>query len=61
MAEYYPLISRAVGGLADSTGEKRHALYERARFSHHEIDPAMRDDAIEALTAVRDELREAAE
>jgi hypothetical protein len=31
MAEYYPLISRAVGGLADSTGEKRHALYERAR------------------------------
>jgi hypothetical protein len=31
MAEYYPLISRAVGGLADNSGEKRHALYERAR------------------------------
>jgi hypothetical protein len=35
-------------------------LYERARFSHHEIDPGMREDAIAALTAVRDELREAA-
>lgn len=31
MAEYYPLISRAVGGLDDNTGEKRRALYERAR------------------------------
>src|SRR5579884_1563856 len=31
MAEYYPLISRAVGGLEDKSGEKRRALYERAR------------------------------
>jgi hypothetical protein len=35
-------------------------LYERARFSQHEIDPTMRERAIDALTAVRDELREAA-
>jgi hypothetical protein len=34
-------------------------LYERARFSQHEIDPTMRERAIDALTAVRDELREA--
>lgn len=31
MAEYYPLISRAVGGLSDNSGENRRALYERAR------------------------------
>ena len=32
-------------------------LFEWARFSHHEPEPAMRDDAIDALVAVRDELR----
>jgi hypothetical protein len=32
-------------------------LFERARFSHHEIDPAMKDEAIEALVSVRDDLR----
>ena len=32
-------------------------LYERARFSVHAVDPLMKDDAIEALEAVRDELR----
>jgi hypothetical protein len=31
MADYYPLISRAVGGLDINTGENRRALYERAR------------------------------
>jgi len=35
-------------------------LYERAKFSLHEIRPDMREDAIGALTAVRDELRAAA-
>jgi hypothetical protein len=32
-------------------------LFEWARFSHHEPEPSMRDDAVEALSAVRDELR----
>jgi hypothetical protein len=33
------------------------ALFERAKFSPHEIDSAMKRDAINALVAVRDELR----
>jgi hypothetical protein len=32
-------------------------LFEWARFSHHEPEPWMRDEAVEALVAVRDELR----
>jgi Domain of unknown function (DUF4129) len=32
-------------------------LFEWARFSHHEPEPAMRDEAVNALVAVRDELR----
>ena len=32
-------------------------LFERAKFSHHAIDASMKDDAIDALVAVRDELR----
>ena len=31
MADYFPLIARAVGGLDKNTGENRRALYERAR------------------------------
>lgn len=31
MADYYPLIARAVSGLDKNTGEMRGALYERAR------------------------------
>ena len=32
-------------------------LFEWARFSHHEPERSMRDDAVDALIAVRDELR----
>jgi hypothetical protein len=32
-------------------------LFEWAKFSHHEPEPSMRDEAVEALEAVRDELR----
>ncbi|HEX6678902.1 MAG TPA: DUF4129 domain-containing protein, partial [Actinomycetes bacterium] len=35
-------------------------LFQRARFSHHEVGEAMKREAIEALAAVRDELRAAA-
>ena len=31
MADYYPLIAKAVAGLDKSTGETRRALYDRAR------------------------------
>src|SRR5262245_22033228 len=31
MADYHPLIARAVAGLEKNTGEQRRALYERAR------------------------------
>src|ERR1700722_7597822 len=31
MADYYPLIAKAVTGLDKSTGEARRALYDRAR------------------------------
>jgi hypothetical protein len=33
------------------------ALFERAKFSHHEIDAGMKDEAIDALVAFRDEMR----
>jgi hypothetical protein len=36
-------------------------LFEWAKFSHHEPEPRMRDEAIAALVAVRDELRQPAE
>jgi hypothetical protein len=36
-------------------------LFERAKFSHHRIGPADRDEAIAALRAVRRELAEAVE
>jgi hypothetical protein len=43
--------------------EAAHALtelFERARFSTHEIDTAMRSEAVASLEAVRDDLRAAA-
>jgi len=39
--------------------ERLAELFERARFSRHVIDEDMREDAIVALTSVRDELRAA--
>ena len=33
MADYHPLIARAVAGLDKNTGENRRSLYERARVA----------------------------
>jgi uncharacterized protein DUF4129 len=48
--------------ILDAVGASGHAvrritkLFERARFSEHDIDQAMKDDAIESLTGLRAEL-----
>lgn len=62
MAEYYPLISRAVGGLDDNTGEKRRALYERARAALinqlRNSDPPLGEEQIEReKSALEDAMR----
>jgi hypothetical protein len=52
-------VERALGELETSAGAIRRLtdLFEWAKFSHHEPEPSMRDEAIDALVAVRDELR----
>jgi hypothetical protein len=37
--------------------ERLTALYEQAKFSHHEVDTPMKENAVDALERVRDELR----
>jgi hypothetical protein len=50
MADYHPLISRAVTGLDKNTGENRRALYERARTALvnqlRSVDPALNESDI---------------
>ena len=50
MADYYPLIARAVAGLEKNTGENRRALYERARTALvaqlRGVDPALDESEI---------------
>lgn len=52
-------LGRALGALDASAGAVTRLtdLFEWAKFSQHAPEPAMRDEAIEALEAVRDELR----
>jgi hypothetical protein len=52
-------VERALLSLDTSAGAVRRLtdLFEWARFSQHEPEPWMRDDAVDALSAVRDELR----
>jgi hypothetical protein len=52
-------VERALLTLDTSAGAVRRLtdLFEWARFSQHEPEPWMRDDAVDALSAVRDELR----
>jgi len=51
-------LERALGELDTSAGSVRRLteLFEWAKFSQHEPEPEMRDEAIDALVAVRDEL-----
>jgi hypothetical protein len=39
--------------------ERLTELFERAKFSPHAIDAAMKEEAIDALESLRDELRSA--
>jgi hypothetical protein len=55
-------LARILGEL-DVRPTAAHALtelFERAKFSRHEIDAAMREEAVASLEAVRDDLRAAA-
>jgi hypothetical protein len=62
MADYYPLIARAVEGLGTSTGEGRRALYERARAALvaqlRGIDPPLSEaDITRERLALEDAIR----
>ena len=55
----FEYLERALRSL-DTSADAVHRLtdlFEWAKFSQHEPEPAMRDEAIDALLAVRDELR----
>jgi Domain of unknown function (DUF4129) len=54
--EYLERTLLALETSADAVGRLTD-LFEWARFSQHEPEPAMRDEAVDALVAVRDELR----
>jgi hypothetical protein len=58
----FEYIERALADLETSaeSAKRLTALFEWAKFSHHEPGPEMRDEAIAALVDVRDELRRAA-
>src|SRR5277367_5984501 len=62
MADYHPLIVRAVDGLGTSTGEARRALYERARAALvaqlRSIEPALSEaDITRERLALEDAIR----
>jgi Domain of unknown function (DUF4129) len=54
--EYLGRVLPAVGAQNRSV-ERLTSLFERAKFSPHAIDAAMKDEAIDALEALRDDLR----
>ena len=58
--EYLP---RVLDDLELDSGavERLTALFTRAKFSQHEVDTAMKEEAIGALEQVRDELRASGE
>jgi|SRR6185312_5546830 len=56
--EYLGRVLPAVGAGTASV-ERLTELFERAKFSPHEIDATMKNEAIDALESLRDELRSA--
>jgi hypothetical protein len=56
-------LARILGRLEIETGSVRRliALFERAKFSQHDVDSSMKEEAIAALVQVREELRTAEE
>ena len=56
--EYLARALPAVGAGARSV-ERLTALFEKAKFSPHEVDSGMKEEAIDALAALRDELQAA--
>jgi hypothetical protein len=46
-------------GASTASVERLTELFERAKFSPHAIDAAMKEEAIDALESLRDELRSA--
>jgi uncharacterized protein DUF4129 len=55
LARTLPALGAGAGSVARLT-----ALFEEAKFSPHDVDAGMKDEAIDALEALRDELRAAA-
>jgi hypothetical protein len=53
--EYLARVLSSVQASAHSV-RKLTQLFQRARFSTHEIDPSMKEDAIEALSGLQAEL-----
>jgi hypothetical protein len=55
-------LARVLAELSASEGSIRRLtdLFERAKFSRHQIDAPMKEEAIDALTSLREELGEAA-
>jgi hypothetical protein len=56
--EYLGRVLPAVGA-STASAERLTALFERAKFSPHTIDATMKEEAIDALESLRDELRSA--
>jgi hypothetical protein len=59
MADYYPLIARAVEGLPEQSPDKRHAVYERARTALiaqlRSLDPPLSEAEIQQESRSLDE------
>jgi hypothetical protein len=59
MADYYPLIARAVSGLDNKTGDMRRALYERAQLALvnqlRSFDPPLNESDIARELSVLEE------